>query len=107
MTNDEATALRGYLRLDGPGFDDWLHETRDGTIDGEREYKATLAQARAWGAGFQEGRFLGFNEGAKACAAWVEEQEDSALAAEDRTADGEAGRCGRLPKHDVRCGGRG
>ena len=74
MTHDEELLLKGYLRLDGDAFDDWLHETRDGTIDGERDYKAVLAQARAWQRGFQEG--------AKACAAWVEEQEDSALAAE-------------------------
>ena len=79
MTPDEETLLKGYLRLDGDAFDDWLHETRDGTIDGEREYKATLAEARAWGRGFMEG--------AKACAAWTEVQEDSALAAEDRAAE--------------------
>ena len=74
MTNDEATMLKGYLRLDDPAFEDWLRSTRDGSDDGELEYKATLAEARAWGRGFKEG--------AKACAAWTEAQEDSALAAE-------------------------
>ena len=79
MTHDEATMLKGYLRLDAHAFEDWLRSTRDGSDDGEREYKATLAESRAWGRGFMEG--------AKACAAWVEEQEDSALAAEDRAAE--------------------
>ena len=76
MTPDDATMLKGYLRLDAPAFEEWLRSTRDGSDDGEREYKASLAEARAWDRGFQEG--------AKACAAWVEEQEDSALAAEAR-----------------------
>ena len=71
MTADEETMLKGYLRLDGPGFEDWLRSTRDGSDVGELEYKATLAEARAWDRGFQEG--------AKACAAWTEAQEDSAL----------------------------
>ena len=66
--------MKGYLRLDAPAFEEWLRSTRDGSDDGEREYKAALAEARAWERGFQEG--------AKACATWVEEQEDSALAAE-------------------------
>ena len=47
MTPDEATMLKGYLRLDGPAFEDWLRSTRDGSDDGELEYKATLAEARA------------------------------------------------------------
>ena len=64
--------LKGYLRQDAPAFEEWLRSTRDGSDDGEREYKATLSEARAWGRGFKEG--------AKACAAWVEAQEDSALA---------------------------
>ena len=51
MTHDEETMLKGYLRLDGPGFADWLRTTRDGSDDGERKYKATLAEARAWGRG--------------------------------------------------------
>ena len=51
-----------------------MRSTRDGSDDGEREYKATLAEALAWGRGFKEG--------AKACAAWTEAQEASALASE-------------------------
>ena len=74
MTHDEETMLKGYLRLDSPAFGEWLRSTRDGSDDGELEYKATLAEALAWGRGFMEG--------AKACAAWVEAQEDSALASE-------------------------
>ena len=74
MTHDEETMLKGYLRLDGPGFTDWLNTTRDGSDDGELEYKATLAEARAW--------WRGFMEGAKACAAWTEAQEDRASASE-------------------------
>ena len=86
MTPDEETLLKGYLRLDGDAFEDWLHETRDGTIDGEREYKATLAEARAWGRGFMEG--------AKACAVWTEAEEDSALAAEALSQNPRAGEGG-------------
>ena len=74
MTDDEAAMLRGYLRRDAPAFEEWLRSTRDGSSSGEGEYKTTLAEARAWDRGFQEG--------AKACAAWTEEQEDSALTAE-------------------------
>ena len=71
---------RGFFGVEGipetrrPGFEDWLRSTRDGSDDGEREYKATLAEALAWGRGFKEG--------AKACAAWTEAQEASALASE-------------------------
>ena len=69
MTHDEETMLKGYLRLDGPGFEEWLRTTRDGSAAGDIEFKASLAEARAWGRGFMEG--------AKACAAWTEAQEDS------------------------------
>ena len=78
MTHDEAALLKGYLRLDGPAFEDWLRSTRDGSDDGELEYKAALAEAHAWGRGFMDG--------AKACAAWTEAQEDSALATAARDA---------------------
>lgn len=101
MTHEEELLLREYLRLDGDAFDDWLHETRDGTIDGEREYKASLAQARAWQRGFQEGRAHGFREGARACAAWTEAEEDSALAAEALSQNPRAGEGA-----DAKLGGR-
>ena len=81
MTHDEKTMLKGYLRLDAPAFEEWLRSTRDGSDDGEREYKAILAEVRAWDRGFQEG--------VKACAAWVEEQEDSALALSQNPHDGD------------------
>ena len=37
MTPDEATMLKGHLRLDAPDFAEWLRSTRDGSDDGERE----------------------------------------------------------------------
>ena len=70
MTHDEETLLKQYLDLDGDAFEEWLRSTRDGSDPGELEYKAAFAEARAWDRGYREG--------AKACAAWVEAQEDSA-----------------------------
>ena len=53
MTHDEETMLKGYLRLDGPGFEDWLRSTREGSDAGELEFKAALAEAEGMGAGFR------------------------------------------------------
>ena len=72
VTHDEETMLKGYLRLDAHAFEEWLRTIRDGRDDGELKYKATLAEAVAYRRGYEDG--------AKACAAWVEAQEDSALA---------------------------
>ena len=74
MTHDEAVLLKTYLDLDAGAFEEWYRGIRDGTAAGELEDKSELNAARAWERGFQEG--------AKACAAWTEAQEDSALAAE-------------------------
>ena len=52
MTHDEELLLKGYLRLDGDAFDDWLHETRDGTIDGRARLQGGPCPSAGMAAGF-------------------------------------------------------
>ena len=56
MTHEEELMLREYLRMDAQNFEDWLRSTRDGSEDGEREYKGVLGEALAYGRGFTAAR---------------------------------------------------